>query len=213
MKYAQKSIRRFQQLTDFKVRPYCITDRPDEIKEFAKPIVRNQGIKGWWNKVLTYSKDMPAGWNVYLDIDIVMLKNFDEEIQYAIDQNKKIACCSDAIMWHGNKFSSSMMVFKTGSMDDIYEKFKKSYKMLHNFEGGDQVWTGKYLNQEDVLYLDEKFPNLKKNLKFHLGEKVLGQWKFPSFVSSKVKMVDCGGQPKPHQLSHLKYIKENWTDI
>ena len=43
--------------------------------------------------------------------------------------------------------------------------------------------------------------------------KVLGQWKFPSYLPPKCKIVDCGGRPKPHDLGNLKYIKENWHDV
>lgn len=217
VEYARKAIDRFRGLTEFQVTPYCLTDRPRQLQGYCNPITRDPNIKHWWNKVCLYDPKLPEGWNVYLDIDIVQIKNFDEEIQFAIDANKKIACVSDAIGWMNNKFSSSMMVFKTGAMADIYREFQRelvsSSGELQNFKGGDQVWAGKYLKETDVLYLDETFPDLKKNLKFHLGEKVFGQWKFPNVISNKVKMVDCGGRPKPHELSHLSYIYDNWTKV
>lgn len=217
IEYARKTVTRFQELTNFNVTPYCLTDRPSEVKKFAKPIVHETGMFGWWNKVMLYRPEMPSGWNVYLDIDIVMIQNFDEEIQFAIDANKKMACVSDAIGWMNNKFSSSMMVFQTGAMTDIYEKFRAELETsagkLQEFQGGDQVWTGRYLKDSDVLYIDETYPDLKMNLKFHLGKKVFGQWQFPNVISNKIKMVDCGGRPKPHDLSNLNYIRNNWTRI
>jgi hypothetical protein len=222
IEYAVKTARRFNQLTDLEFSSFCVTDRPQELydKQGNTPIVPitpPRNVKGWWNKIYCYSNDMPEGWNVYLDLDIVMVKNFDEEIRHAISKNKKIACVSDAIMWKGNKFSSSMQVFETGSMQDVWEKFQSDRTVHQQFDGGDQVWTGKFLTDtgqaKKVLYLDEKFPKLKMNLKFHLGEKVFGQWQFPQKISPKIKMVDCGGRPKPHDLQELEYIKKNWHSI
>ena len=214
MEYARKTITRFMELTDLECTPYCITDRPDEIRDIATPIKPEIKTVGWWNKVLAYSPNMPKGFNVYLDIDIVLINNFDEEIRYAQRTGKKISCVSDAIMWKGNKFSSSMMMFCTGAMKDVYEYFKPVHKMLeHNYDGGDQVWTGHLLNDDDILYLDEVYPDIKMNLKFHLGTKVFGQWKFPHRISPKIKTVDCGGRPKPHDLQDLDYIRNNWHEI
>ena len=214
MEYARKTITRFGQLTELDYTAYCITDRPKEISDIAVPLTPQIKTVGWWNKMLAYSPDMPKGFNVYLDIDIVLVKNFDEEIRYAHDQGKKISCVSDAIMWKNNKFSSSMMMFETGAMKDIYDYFKPVHKMLeHDYDGGDQVWTGHLLDPTNILYLDERFPNLKKNLKFHLGQKVFGEWKFPVRIPSDIKTVDCGGRPKPDKLAGLSYINRNWHEI
>lgn len=211
IEYARKTVTQFQRLTNLEVTPYCITDRPDEVRPFATPLKQSIHTKGWWNKILTYDKDsMPEGWNLYLDLDIVMLHNFDDEIRFAINANKKIACVSDAIRWHNNKFSSSMMIFETGRMHDVYERFKLTQANAERQEGGDQVWTGPLLNEEDILYLDEVFPTLKANLKFHLGKKVMGQWTFPRAIPKSIKMVDCGGRPKPHDLASFDYIRNNW---
>lgn len=214
MEYARKLIIRFKQLTDFQVEAYCITDRPESIVDIAIPIEPPFGSgKGWWNKMYIYSPHMPTGFNVYMDIDTVLIENFDEELKFAMDSGKKISCVSDAIMWKGNKFSSSMMVVKSGSMLDVWEKFNKEKDDLFDYDGGDQVWTGRQLDNDDVCYIDESFPKLKMNLKFHLGKKILGQWDFPRWLPVGVKIVDCGGRPKPHDLEYLLYIRSNWHDV
>jgi len=52
MVYAQKIIRRFIELTDYQVQPYCITDRPNELDPFTIPIEPPFGSGyGWWNKM------------------------------------------------------------------------------------------------------------------------------------------------------------------
>jgi hypothetical protein len=212
MLYARKLIQRFTELSDYIVDPYCITDRPNQIDDLATPIAAP--FKTWWNKMYCYSNEMPAGWNVYLDIDNVLLKNFDEVIDFAINKNSKMACLADSIGWMNNKFCSSMMIYETGRMQDIYELFLPNEKKLIKFDGGDQVWTGKFLRDNDICYLNEELGDKwKKNLKFDLGKKVMGQWKFPEYIPNNIKIVDCGGRPKPHELENLRYIKENWHDI
>lgn len=212
MVYARKIIKRFCDLTDYIVEPYCITDRPEQIADIATPLEAH--YKTWWNKCQLYSKAMPAGWNVYLDIDNVLIKNFDDVIEFAIKKNKKMAMLSDAILWMNNKYCSSMMIYETGRMHDVYERFVKVYKSIEDFAGGDQVWTGRYVDDKDICYLDEEYSNkFKQNLKFNLATKVMGHYKYPEFLLNSVKIVDCGGRPKPHELENLKYIKENWHDI
>lgn len=218
IEYARKLILRFKQLSSLKVTSYCVTDRPDEISDIAIPIEPPFGKdRGWWNKIKAYD-GFYEGYAVYLDIDTVLIKNFDDEILDAISKLNlyKVACVSDAIGWKDNKYSSSMMVLKSGNMQDIFETFNASSHRLFDYDGGDQVWTGHYLEMQKskIYYMDEEYnPQLKLNLKFHLGTKILGSWKFPSYVPTLCKIVDCGGKPKPHELFNLKYIKENWHDI
>lgn len=224
MTYARKLITRFKELSMLKVNAYCITDRPDEISDIATTIEPPFGEgKGWWNKMKAYDSFYKEEYAVYLDIDTVLIKNFDDEIRtamVALNKNTyKVACVSDAIGWKNNKYSSSMMVLKKGKMEEVFALFSLESWRLFDYDGGDQVWTGHLLEEwkaggvSDVWYMDEDNPNLKLNLKFHLGKKILGQWKFPSYIPPQCKIVDCGGRPKPHELEHLKYIKENWHNV
>ena len=211
MIYPRKLIKRFGELTNLEFRPYCITDRPDEISDIATPIEPKVKAKGWWNKMHLYGPQIPSGWCLYLDLDIVLCQNFDKEIQWTLEQDSPLAVVSDAIGWMNNKYSSSMVIFKSQSQLPIYERWLTSRKQLERFDGGDQVWTGQFV--KDVIYIDEQFPNLKKNLKFHLGKKIFGEWQFPEYISNKIKMVDCGGHPKPHAITNLEYITKNWHEV
>ena len=215
MEYARKIIKRFTELTKFEVKSYCITDRPDEISDIATPVEPPFKKKGWWNKMKVYDSFYEEDFALYLDIDTVLIKNFDEDIERAVKSLDKYknAVVSDAIGWKNNKYSSSMMVLKKGNMKDVWDVFQQNSWRLFDYDGGDQVWTGRLLKNSDIFYMDEKNKNLKLNLKFHLGEKIFGQWKFPTYLPSSCKIVDCGGRPKPHDLEYLNYIKENWHNV
>ena len=209
--YAEKITRQFLRSTSLNVNTFCITDRPNLIGNWANPIALAVKANGWWNKLNLYNPNNPEGWNLYMDLDIVLQNVFDEEIEWTLKQRPSIACVSDAINWMGVKFSSSFMIYKTGSQNEIFEKFRKNHKKIANLAGGDQVWTGPQL--KNVLYIDIKFPNLKKNLKFHLAKLNGNDLVLPSILDNSIKLVDCGGNPKPHELKMVPYIKRNWHDI
>jgi hypothetical protein len=211
MIYAEKLHRQFANLTQLDVSHWCITDRPLELSKLIKPIAPFKKSKGWWNKINLYNSQMPKGYILYMDLDIVILNNFDQEIIEMTKKEETMCCVSDAINWMGVRFSSSLMCFESGVHSEIFEKFKKKENEINELKGGDQVWTGPQLNS--VCYIDDFFPNLKKNFKFHLAKRDGNNLTLPLHLDEKIKLVDCGGKPKPHELEALPYIKRNWHDV
>lgn len=212
MVYANKLHRQFSRLTNLNVEHYCITDRSAELSNGINPITPFLKSKGWWNKVNVFHRNMPKGTILYMDLDIVILKNFDHEILEMAGRTESISCVSDAIGWMGEKFSSSLMCFQSGVHHKIYERFSRVEAKINETEGGDQVWTGPQL--DSIYYIDKDFPNLKKNLKFHLAIKISdSELRIPQGICDKVKLVDCGGEPKPHDLGSIPYVKTNWHDV
>lgn len=110
IEYAEKIHKRLKEVTKLDFNCYCLTDRPDKVNGWAVPLQPEVPTHGWWNKINLFSPSMPAGWNLYLDIDIVILRDFDEEVLWAIKNTNSIACVSDAIHWMGQRFSSSLMI-------------------------------------------------------------------------------------------------------
>lgn len=212
MIYAEKITKRLCKLSHHEITPYCMTDRPEQINGWAEPLVADPDSHGWWHKVNLFNPAMPPGWNLYLDIDIVILDNFDEEIEWTVSKNPTMACVADAISWMNVKFNSSLMLFETGSHALIHRCYCNNKSNLQNKPGGDQVWTGPQLN--DVLYINETFPNLKKSLKFDLALAVSGEnITLPSVISDAIKMIDCSGRPKPHELMGVTYIRDAWDEV
>jgi len=194
-------------------RAFCITDNPNGISsafEILTPLMPN--VAGWWNKVSVFSKEMPGGIILYLDLDLVITGDLTEVIQYAVTEistKSQIACFSDAIRWMNTKFNSSMMVFRSGSLDLIYQKFCAEYPAIKDFEGGDQVWTAPQLSR--VTYLDERFPGFKKSVKFDIATGFDGHTiSLPKYLPIGTLLLDFHGQPKPHQLSEWAPVKDNW---
>ena len=208
MTYAQKLHKQFNKLTKLKIHHYCITDRPDELPKFVTAIKPYKKSNGWWNKINLFNPEIPKGNVLYLDLDVVILNNFDEEIQFMQKREELMCCVSDAIEWMGVKFSSSLMFFKSGVHPKIFENFVKNESLINNREGGDQVWIGPQLSS--VCYVDEHYPNLKKSFKFHLAKRNSKKYEVPMIINDKIKLIDFGGKLKPHQFDKLPYIKKNW---
>ncbi len=211
MIYPEKLHRRFSEVSNLDVSHFCITDRPECVGPWASPIAPFKKTVKWWNKLNLFSTDMPEGYILYMDLDIVILHNFDEEILSVLKAGEEMNCVSDAIHWMGEKFSSSMMLFQSGSQAHIFESYLEADDDLVNRPGGDQVWAGPQLTS--VSYMDEAFPDLKKNFKFHLAKIDGNNFTLPNELPDSIKLVDCGGNPKPHQLTMLSYIKQNWHDV
>lgn len=151
---------------------------------------------------------MPDGWNVVLDIDLLLINSIKQELEYSFKNLKQIAAYSDAIHCMNCKFSSSFMVFRSGSLRDIYENFLTSYPTIENYLGGDQVWIGPQLT--NVLYIDEKFPNFKRSLKFNLSKRDGNTLHIPLEITEDIKIIDFHGRPKPHEIATVPFVAENW---
>ena len=57
------------------------------------------------------------------------------------------------------------------------------------------------------------FSTSKEKFKFHLAKRDGNNLTLPLHLDEKIKLVDCGGKPKPHELEALPYIKRNWHDV
>ena len=213
MLYALRLHKRIYQVSSLDLNHYCITDRASELPGFVQPIRPFVHAEGWWNKMNLYCKDMPPGWLLYMDLDIVVQQNFDHELTTTLSNGFPLNAVSDAIGWHGQRFNSSFMLMQSGFRDDIFQKFKLEHSHAIKNPGGDQVWTGPLLRSDELWFIDDAFPNLKKNLKFHLATKEGGVYRLPKQIPPEVKLVDCSGRPKPHELGHLDYIRKNWHEV
>ena len=213
MDYANKIHKRMSQLSNRIDRHFCITDRPEQLLNWIEPLRPEFEVAGWWNKLFLFGPSMPAGKCIYMDLDIVVMRSFDEVLDETRNRREQVLAVSDALTWMGERFSSSFMIFESQNFEEIYASFVDQYgKGLKDRPGGDQVWIGPQL--DSVFYLDEQYPNLKLNLKFQLGKlEPNGNLQVPGSLDHRIRLIDCGGRPKPHELEALEYIKKAWHDV
>lgn len=70
-----------------------------------------------------------------MDLDIVVLQNFDDEIVEMTKSTEQMCCVSDAIRWMGEKVSPSLMCFESSSLSYIFNNFVKTESIINNLEG------------------------------------------------------------------------------
>ena len=208
MVYANKMHNMFSRHYDHKFDSYCITERPSELSNEITPLEPEYEVKGWWNKLLALGPQMPSGWVIVIDVDLVILNNITEVIEYAIEQKSPLAAYSDAIHWCGAKLSTSFFMFESGTLVDVYNKFVESYPGIIDFPAGDQGWLNTQVSE--ILYLDEVFPNFKRSLKFDVATKGPdGSLHVPSSMGDTI-LLDCHGRPKPHEMLNWPVVANNW---
>lgn len=211
--YANKSVRMLRRNCSIPFIPYCVTDYVEGFDEEIRIISPAKKVRGWWNKMLTLSDKMPSGWILVMDVDLIINGDITYVIEYMMQANNRFSAYADAIHWENCKLSSSFMFFKSGELQDVYEKFIREYENIIDFKGGDQGWLNTQIT--NVTYVDELFPNLKRSLKFDLASRDdLSNRKLvlPADIETSIGIIDCHGNPKPQQLFELGWIPalRNW---
>jgi hypothetical protein len=201
----------------FEFDAYCITDKKFGLDQQYNAISSNPKLAGWWNKISIFNQKLRHKHTVYVDLDLLILGNLDEIVLHALQQDRQMACFADHIGWHDIKFGSALMIFEQDRLRWLYNEFEKSLESNQREVGGDQIWLGKRL--DDVLYLDEVFPNLVKSLKVDLAHSVktssnrISSIELPKNIEKDFLLLNCHGQPKPHQLNDIGWepINEIWV--
>lgn len=208
--YANKSLNMFRRNYEGDFSPFCITDKKGQISEEFICIEKQPELSGWWNKISIFNQNLPHENSLYVDLDLLIMNPLTDVLKYAneIISDFQIACFGDHIHWHGEQFGSAFMYYKQNNMAWLYEEFMNDLNNNILTEGGDQIWLGKKLTK--VLYLEQHFKNLVKSLKFDFGllSPDRKQLSIPTTIPQDFILLNCHGQPKPHQL-----VEMNWPPV
>jgi len=166
-------------------------------------------MNGWWNKMQLFNPDTGlTGVNLYMDLDVVIMKNIDCFATFT--DSKTFNITSD---FNGRQiwYNSSIMKWNTERMTPIiWEKFVKDRQYWYRLQGDQNAITELVRQKKDkslvetfpddwsnsYKWFDRKDPRFGKNL-----------WTFEQKPDSKVAVFH--GFPKPHQ-SEEQWVKDNW---
>ena len=154
----------------------CLTENSQNLLKQIKVInLQDRSIKGWWNKCLLFKPGLLSGGCLYLDLDMIILKNIDEFIiqnQYLnilcnpITFNKKnyYRINSSMMFWDADdkelnkiwfQYSKSKLFYDAHkpSKNEIYgdQKVIIESKVKYNFFPFDKIRYFKLLKEEDIL--------------------------------------------------------------
>jgi hypothetical protein len=169
----------------------CFTDQkfPDiPGVEFRKlPVLPFPIVYPWWYKVWLFSPDAKlSGRILFLDLDIMILKNIDKFVSYSGEflgirdftrvQNPAIKTTNSSIMcWDQQKHQ------------DVWERFSNSAELIQKTYPGDQNYISDYLGNRitwwpDTWALSYRWEYLKTGLQ------------------KETAVLVFHGRPKPHEL-------------
>ncbi len=194
---------------------YCFTDniKLDKILE-GDIIVRQfplHDMQGWWNKMQLFHPDNGlSGVNLYMDLDVVIMRNIDCFAEY--DNDTTFSITSD---FNGRKiwYNSSLMKWHSETMKPIiWDEFIKDRSYWYRLQGDQNAITELIRKNKDFhrntvktfpdewtfsyKWFDREDPRFSKHL-----------WTFEQNENAKVAVFH--GFPKPHE-SDQDWVKDNW---
>ena len=200
---------------------YCFTDniKLDKILE-GDIIVRQfplHDMQGWWNKMQLFHPDNElSGVNLYMDLDVVIMRNIDCFAEY--DNDTTFSITSD---FNGRKiwYNSSLMKWHSETMKPIiWDEFIKDRSYWYRLQGDQNAITAL---TTDIV---EDMPNLKVkpkdkvkpypddwtfSYKWHDRKDPRfdrGRWDFSRGEGS---IAVFHGKPNPHEADQ-DWVKNNW---
>ena len=197
---------------------YVLTDQ-HVYEEPIKTIELKAGMKGWWNKLQMFDKEvMPEGEWLYFDLDVVIVDNID-----CFFDAPKFGILRDFIrpdegLLPGKEYNSSILRFHNFEYSSIYEYYLSNKQVFHDFQKqvpffGDQNVISSYFNAYPDYckpFPDEWAWSYKKGVArgAHAGDR---SEMFGREVPDGGKICVFHGEPNPEQvLENHDWIKENY---
>jgi len=168
-------------------------------------------MQGWWNKMQLFHPDNGlSGVNLYMDLDVVILKNIDCYATFSSDTTFSITSdFNGRMIW----YNSSIMKWHSETMKPIlWDEFIKQRQHWYRLQGDQNAITELLRQNKDFhknnvrtfpddwsnsyKWFDRENPRFGKNL-----------WTFEQKSDSKVAVFH--GFPKPHQ-SEEQWVIDNW---
>jgi hypothetical protein len=202
---------------DFKF--VCLTDNADQLNSDIIVLPIPSGLSGWWCKPYMYNKDLPIqGTILYMDLDVVLSANIDKLITYQPNHWCTIRDFTRAMRPKWPRYNSSIVRFKTGELDFVWDNYIKNPVAIQRQFFGDQdyLYDATYKKKGAMLYPDSWVQSWKWEVrKSRLLElnKAKGTRKF-QVVEDVVPRVECcvcvfHGDPNPHNCED-PWVKDNW---
>ena len=194
----------------------CLTDDPEGLHEDIKVIPLPDYLNGWWCKPYMYSKELPLkGTILYMDLDVVIANNIDKLFTYEMGKWCVIRDFTRCMRPKWNRYNSSIVRFRSGQLNNVWEKFRKDYKNIQRRFHGDQDWLWE-VDKHGQLWPDEWIRSWKwevrKSREFAPGG-VKGARKM-MYIENVVPKKECciavfHGDPNP-ALCEDPWVLENW---
>ena len=198
----------------------CLTDDASDLDSDIIPLPLPNFVSGWWCKPYMFSKDLPIKGNIlYLDLDVVISNNIDKLFSYQHGHWCIVRDFTRAMRPKWPKYNSSVIRFRTGELDFVWEEFRENYKDITRRFHGDQdyLYDATIKKRGAMLWPDSWILSWKwevrKSREFMPGSR-RGNRIFRYDEHNAKPRPECcicvfHGEPNPHLIKD-KWVVENW---
>lgn len=194
----------------------CITEDPvglnPEIKHIAIP--KYLSLQGWWYKPWVFSDELPlSGTIMFLDLDIVIINNFDELWSYRPESFCIIRDFNRSTVKDWNKFNSSVFKFEKGSHNYVWNNFIKDTSIMKRMHG-DQDWIYSQVKKNFCFWPDAWMQSYKWEVRnrqdvVRIDNKRVFKNITNPIIRPDTKMLVFHGDPKPSEVKD-PIVVDNW---
>ena len=118
----------------------CLTDDHRDINPNIQIIPLPKFLQGWWCKPYIFSNLPIKGTILYLDLDVVISDNIDKLFVYSPGEWCIIRDFTRVMRPDWTKYNSSVIRFKTGQLEKLWQNYSKNWQDVQNKFFGDQDW-------------------------------------------------------------------------
>ena len=197
----------------------CITDSTIGIDPNITTITLPQELSGWWCKPYMFSNQLPIdGTVLYMDLDVVISGNIDRLFTWEKERWCTIRDFTRKQRPNWQKYNSSIIRFKTGELDYLWQQFKENRQAMERKYHGDQDWLYEMTSIDNPakLFPDEWILSWKweirqtKDLNYHQprGRRTLRTVELVT-PPKDCKVCVFHGDPNPEYCND-PWVKENW---
>jgi hypothetical protein len=175
----------------------------------------NNVISGWWWKPYVFkSGHFPEGdINLFIDLDMVIIKNIDDIVNYLPGEFVGLRDVSRALNRGYDKLGSALMRWISGTYTDIWTGIEINSDQIKRFPG-DQDWIW-YQHKRTVKFFPDPWIISYKWEARDRSELVRqnNRWVFPTVRNVKLnpdtRILAFHGTPDPHEVMD-PVIVDNW---
>ena len=208
-KYTDDYVLRLQAMCARHLPPHdfvCITDDPVDGVE-CNPLLCD--LPGWWQKVGLFQRGLFPGWNMFLDLDVVITSSLAPLVAAAMTDKSALWCVDDfgyplrnpravspdtrRMLGGVGTIQSSVMLWCGSPESQVYAAWDQFTPEVMEALHGDQNWLTQALYPQAVKFLPDGYVN---------------SYKYGKHQQAPLSVFH--GEPKPHQVAD-EWVLQHWA--
>ena len=196
---------------------HCITEDPKGLDAHINVIKlpSHPGIKTWWSKLWMFGGHFPLkGTILYFDLDVIVFNNIDPLFTHNPGKFHIIRDFNRCRVKDWKLSNSSVMRWEAGTMNFLWDDFKKNYQNIMSSNHGDQDWITKRARSEINWFPDDWIRSYKWEMIGFKDTKLVNKdgkkfFRRPPAVINENKVAVFHGEPKPFNCAD-EWVVKNW---